>query len=119
VGKIGSVDEYLAALPDQRRAVMQHLRQTIRDAAPNAIETIAYNMPALRLHGRFLLSYQAFKRHYSLFPGTQHMLEVFGEELAPYFSGKGTLRFPAEQPIPLDLIRRIVLERVGEVSASH
>ena len=60
---ITSVDEYMAALPDARRAVMEQVRGTVRSAAPDATEAIAYNMPAFRLGGRFLVSYEAFKRH--------------------------------------------------------
>ena len=65
-----SVDAYMASLPDDRRRPMEELRRTVRAAAaPGAVEAIASNLPALRLNGRFLVSYEAFKRHYSLFPG--------------------------------------------------
>jgi uncharacterized protein YdhG (YjbR/CyaY superfamily) len=114
--KYATVDDYLAALPDDRRAVMEQLRQTIRAAVPEATESIAYAMPSLRLRDRFLLSYDAFKRHYSFFPRTQRMVDELGPELAPYMSGKGTLRFPADRPVPLELIARIVRIRVAEVS---
>ena len=96
---------------------MQALRRTVTEAAPEASETIAYNMPALRLNGRFLLSYEAFKNHYSLFPWTDRMAEELGEELTPYIHGKGTLRFPAGEPIPHDLLARIVRMRLDEVGA--
>ncbi len=93
--------EYMAQLPDDRRAVMEQIRSTIRSAAPTATEVITYNMPGFRLDGRFLVSYEAFKRHYSLFPWSDAMVEELGDALRPYAVGKGTIRFPAEEPIPL------------------
>ena len=113
-----SVDDYLAALPDGRRVALEELRQTIRAAAPEATETIAYEMPALRSHGgQFLVSYAAFKNHYSLFPASGAVIEALGEELTPYLVGKGTIRFPANSPIPLALVTRIVKVRVEENAA--
>ena len=96
MAKYASVDEYMAALPDDRRVVMEQVRETIRSAAPDATEAIAYNMPAFRLGGRFLVSYEAFKRHYSLFPWSDEMLAELGDELRPFAVGKGTIRFPAD-----------------------
>ena len=112
-----TVDEYLAALPEDRRGPMESLRRAIRAAAPDADETIAYNMPAFRMRsGRFLVSYDAFKAHYSLFPFTDAMVASYGEELAPYLAGKGTIRFPADRPIPEGLVTRLVAIRVAELN---
>jgi uncharacterized protein YdhG (YjbR/CyaY superfamily) len=105
----------MAQLPEDRRAVMEQLRTTIRSAAPDASEAIAYNMPAFRLDGRFLVSYEAFARHYSLFPWSDGMVEELGDDLKPYAVGKGTIRFPADAPVPLDLVTRIVEIRRREV----
>jgi uncharacterized protein YdhG (YjbR/CyaY superfamily) len=116
MAKYQDVDEYMAQLPDDRRAVMEQLRSTIRSAAPDATEVISYNMPAFRLDGRFLVSYEAFKRHYSLFPWSDAMVEELGDEMKPYAVGKGTIRFPADEPIPLDLVARIVEIRNREVA---
>jgi uncharacterized protein YdhG (YjbR/CyaY superfamily) len=118
MSKSRAVDEYLASLPPERRVAMDQLRQAIRAAAPDATETIAYDMPAFRSHGdQFLVSFDAYKRHYSLFPSTERMIEALGDELRPYLVGKGTIRFPAERPIPTDLVRRIVEIRVAENAA--
>lgn len=114
--KYANVDEYMAGLPADRRAEMEQLRTTIRAAAPEATEAISYNMPAFRLNGRFLVSYEAFKRHYSLFPWNDEMVEELGEELKPYAVGKGTIRFSADQPIPFDLVTRIIEIRNREVA---
>jgi uncharacterized protein YdhG (YjbR/CyaY superfamily) len=116
MAKFESVDEYMAGLPDDRRAVMEQLRSTIRVAAPEATEVISYNMPALRLNGRFLVSYEAFKRHYSIFPWTERMVAELGDAVKPYAVGKGTLRFPADEPIPLDLVTRIIEIRNRDVA---
>jgi uncharacterized protein YdhG (YjbR/CyaY superfamily) len=113
--KYATVDDYMANLPDSRRAVMEALRRTVVEAAPQATETIAYNMPALRLNGKFLVSYEAFKNHYSMFPWTDGMAAELGGELKPYIHGKGTLQFPAGEPIPAELVKRIVKIRVNEV----
>jgi len=110
-----TVDDYLAGLPDDRRAAMAELRAAITAAAPDAVETIAYNMPALRSHGgQFLVSYDAYKRHYSLFPASDAVIAALGDELTPYLAGSGTIRFPADRPIPLALVSRIVEIRVAE-----
>lgn len=117
--KYVSVADYMADLPRGRREAMEDLRRAVTEAAPEATETIAYNMPALRLHGRFLVSYQAFKNHYSLFPWSDHMAAQLGDALKPYMHGKGTIRFPADEPIPVDLVREIVGLRVEEVRAER
>jgi uncharacterized protein YdhG (YjbR/CyaY superfamily) len=112
-----SVEDYLAALPDERRAVVEELRRTIIAAAPEATETIAYQMPALRTHGHFLVSYAAFKNHYSLFPASEAVIEALGDELEPYLAGKGTIRFPADSPLPAAVVTKIVKVRVAENAA--
>lgn len=119
MAKHETVDDYLAALAGERRQAMEQLRRTIRDAAPQATEAIAYNMPAFRLDGRFFVSYEAYKKHYSLFPWTDLMLETLGDELRPYAAGKGTIRFPADEPIPLGLVRRIIALRLAEFETSR
>jgi uncharacterized protein YdhG (YjbR/CyaY superfamily) len=114
-----AVDAYLATLPDDRRAAMTELRQAILAGAPGADEVIAYRMPALRSHGgQFLVSYDAYKRHYSLFPASDAVIQGLGDELTPYLAGSGTIRFPADRPIPTALVTRIVEIRFAE-NAAH
>jgi uncharacterized protein YdhG (YjbR/CyaY superfamily) len=118
VAKFTSVEHYLASLSDEQRAVVEAIRRTVDAAAPEAIETIAYDMPALRSHGgQFLVSYAAYKRHYSLFPASGAVIEALGADLSPYLAGKGTIHFPADKPIPLELVTRIVKVRVAEHEA--
>ena len=117
MAKPTTVDEYLAALPEERRAAVAELRRTIRAAAPEATEVISYLMPAFKTHGQFLVSYAAFKNHYSLFPASDAVIEAGGDELKPYLAGKGTIQFPADKPIPVALVKKIVKVRLAENAA--
>ncbi len=112
-----TVEEYFAALPDDRRGAMDELRAAIRAAVPEAIETISYQMPTFKTHGQFLVSYAAFKNHYSLFPASEAVVAACGEELTPYLAGKGTIQFPAAKPIPITLVTKIIKVRFAENAA--
>jgi uncharacterized protein YdhG (YjbR/CyaY superfamily) len=111
------VDNYLAALGDDQRAALEKLRTTIKATAPNAAETISYQMPAFKLEGRFLVSYAAFKDHCSLFPGAA-VPDDLRDELEPFVAGKGTLQFTPEKPIPAALVKKIVQTRIREIEAA-
>jgi uncharacterized protein YdhG (YjbR/CyaY superfamily) len=112
-----SVEDYMAALPEPSRAALEKLRKTIKGTAPEATEGISYGMPAFKDRGRILVYYAAFKDHYSLFPASTAIMEAFGEELKPYFSGKGTLRFEAGKPLPVGLVKKVVKARLEENAA--
>ena len=111
-----TVESYLAALPDAPRAALAHVRATVLAAVPEATESIGYGMPTVKLGGRMLLSYAAFAKHCSLFPASGDVMDALGAELEPYFAEKATLRFSPTDPIPRDLLERIVAIRVAEVS---
>ena len=119
MGTPTSVDEYLAALPEGPRGVLEDLRRTIRAAAPGATEAITYQMPTFKDRGRFLVSYAAYKNHCSLFPASQAVQEALGDELAPYLSGRGTIRFTVKDPLPSALVESIVRIRVEEERRAH
>jgi uncharacterized protein YdhG (YjbR/CyaY superfamily) len=110
-----SVEDYLSQVPEEVRAALEKLRKTIKAAAPDTTETISYQMPTFKDHGRFLVSYAAFKDHCSLFPASEAVMEVLGEELKPYFSGKGTIRFHPAKPLPAALVTKIVQTRLEEL----
>ena len=113
-----TVDEYLAELPEARRAAVEQLRQTINAAAPEATESIAYQMPALRSHGgQFLVSYAAFKNHYSLFPASDVVVATLGDGADAVPGRQGHDPLPGEPADPADLVRRIVEIRVTENAA--
>ena len=112
-----TVDEFFAALPEPKREAMETLRRTIRAAAPDAEEVITYKMPGFKRNGRFLVSYDAFKTHYGLFPASDEVIRGLGDEIAPYVAGKSTIRFPASRPIPADLVTKIIRIRLAESDA--
>ena len=112
-----SVDEYMAALPEASRPELEKLRSTIKAAAPEATETISYRMPAFKDRGRILVYYAAFADHYSVYPASTALMEALGDELKPYVTGKGTIRFDANEPIPVALVKKIVKARLEENEA--
>jgi uncharacterized protein YdhG (YjbR/CyaY superfamily) len=109
-----SIDGYLAGLPEGSRAAMERLRRTIKAAAPEATETISYKMPAFKTDGRFLVSFAAFKDHYSLFPASDAVKDALGDRLRPYLFGKATIRFGWDAALPVALVRQVVKVRVRE-----
>ena len=111
------IDAKLAGLPDKQRAALQSLRETVAAAAPEAVDTISYAMPAFRYHGRALISYDAFKAHCSLFPMGSEIIERNADKFAAFSTTKGTLHFTPEHPIPKDLIELIVRERMAAIDA--
>ena len=117
MAKPASVEAYLADLPATSRAAMEQLRATIRAAAPGATEAISYNIPEFRIAGRGLISYAAFTNHVSLFPASGMVVEALGAEVASRLSGKATLRLALNEPLPLDLVAKVVQVRLEEVAA--
>lgn len=106
------IDEYIAGFPNDVQAILQKVRATIRKAAPDAEEAIRYQIPTFTLNGN-LIHFAAFKTHIGLYPAPR-AIEAFKDELSAYAGGKGTVRFPLDEPIPLGLIGRIVKFRVKE-----
>jgi uncharacterized protein YdhG (YjbR/CyaY superfamily) len=110
-----TIDDYIQASPPRVRHILERIRRTVRSAAPEATEVISYRMPAFKLHG-ILIYFAAFKNHIGLFPPVKGDPKLV-KAAARYAGEKGNLRFPLDEPIPYDLIKRIVLHRV-EQSAS-
>jgi uncharacterized protein YdhG (YjbR/CyaY superfamily) len=108
-----SVDEYIATFPEEKRALLEAVRSTIKAAAPEANERISYQMPAYELKG-YLVYFGAWKNHIGFYPASGTVSEAFKDELSRYEGAKGSLRFPINQPLPLELVRRIVQFRVVE-----
>lgn len=107
-----TIDEYLYDFPEAVQHMLEHLRQAIRDAAPEAVETINYQMPAFMLAGK-LVYFAGYKNHIGFYP-TPSAITAFKDELSAYKCAKGTVQFPLDQPLPLDLITRMVKFRVQE-----
>jgi uncharacterized protein YdhG (YjbR/CyaY superfamily) len=107
-----TIDEYINTFPEDVRTILKQLRQAIKEVAPEAEETINYQIPTFTLHGN-LVHFAAFKSHIGFYP-TPSGMEAFKKELSPYKGAKGSVQFPIDQPLPLALIRRIVEYRVKE-----
>ena len=107
-----TIDEYIATFPKNFQSNLEEMRQAVREAAPEAEETISYQMPAFKLNG-ILVWFAAFKNHIGFYPKTS-AIEAFKEELSGYEVSKGTIRFPINKPVPIDLVKKIVRYRVKE-----
>jgi uncharacterized protein YdhG (YjbR/CyaY superfamily) len=107
-----NVDEYIAIFPKNIQIILEELRQAIRKSAPSAEETISYQMPTFKLNGN-LVHFAAWKNHIGFY-GASSTIDVFKEELSGYEVIKGTIKFPINKPIPLDLVKKIVKYRVIE-----
>jgi uncharacterized protein YdhG (YjbR/CyaY superfamily) len=108
-------DDYLAAVSDDKRAALETLRKTIKAAAPKAEECISYQLPAFRLNGKLLVAYGAAANHCAFYPGT--VLHALKSELKDYDTSKGTIRFPANRPLPPALVRKLVKLRIAKVNS--
>lgn len=111
-GGFQSIDEYIASFPDDVQIKLREMRALIRAAAPEATEKISYQMPTFDLHGN-LVHFAAHRSHIGLYPAPTG-IEAFKEAFAPYKTSKGAVQFPLDQPLPVDLITRVVQFRVGE-----
>jgi uncharacterized protein YdhG (YjbR/CyaY superfamily) len=109
-----TIDEYIDTFPEDVQRILNELRQTIREAAPQAQETINYQMPTFTLNGN-LVHFAAYEHHIGFYP-TPTGIEAFKRELSRYKGAKGSVQFPIDEPLPLPLIRRIVEYRVKENS---
>ena len=105
-----TIDEYVGTYPKNVQDILQKIRQTIRESAPDAKETISYKMPAFEQNG-ILVWFAAFKNHIGFFPTAQG-IEKFRDKLSCYKTSKGTVRFPLSEPLPFELIKEIVKYRV-------
>jgi uncharacterized protein YdhG (YjbR/CyaY superfamily) len=108
-----SINEYIGTFPKDVQKIMQQLRATIKAAAPEASETISYNMPTFTLNSTYLVYFAGWKNHIAFYGAPRGNAE-FKEDLSAYEAGKGTLQFPYVNPIPLDLITKIVKFRAAE-----
>ncbi|HWG65094.1 MAG TPA: DUF1801 domain-containing protein [Streptosporangiaceae bacterium] len=108
-----TIDEYIGTFPEQVQTVLQEIRRTIRSAVPEASETISYRIPTMTLNGRLLVSFAGWKRHVSLYPVPAGD-PAFGQEIAPYLAGKGTVKFPLDKPVPCGLVGQLVTHLARE-----
>ena len=106
------INAYISEFPEEIRVILEQIRTTIQNAAPEAKEAIKYGMPTFVLNGN-LVHFAAYKNHIGFYPAPNG-IDAFIEELAPFRTGKGTIQFPLDKPIPFDLITKVVKFRVEE-----
>ena len=106
------LDDYISGFPEEVQTLLRKMRLTIGKAAPNAEETISYNVPAFALRGKKLVWFAAFKSHIGFYPGAA-AIAAFKKELSEYKSAKGSVQFPFTRPLPLDLVSRMVKFRLN------
>ena len=109
------IDLYIAGFPKDVQKILKAIRKTIRKIAPGAEEKISYGIPSYRLERRYIAHFAAFKKHIGFYPPVP---SAFKKEVTRYANPKGNLQFPLDEPIPLDLIERIVLYRVQDIATA-
>ena len=110
--QFNTIDEYIKTFPEHVQIILEKMRVTIRKAAPEAKETISYQIPTFRLTGN-LVHFAGYKNHRGFYPAPSG-IEAFKKELSPYKGAKGSVQFPIDKPVPYDLVKKIVLFRVQE-----
>ena len=113
-----TIDEYIAGFPKDVQAILEAVRREIRESAPNSEERISYGIPTFNLNGKHLVHFAAYKNHIGFYP-TSSGVTAFKQELSKLEVSKGTIRFPLDEPIPLDLVKKIVKFRVKENMAKR
>jgi uncharacterized protein YdhG (YjbR/CyaY superfamily) len=112
--KFKNIDQYIATFPKEIQELLEILRETIKDAVPGAEEAISYQIPTFTLNGKIVLHFAAFKKHIGFYP-TPSGIETFRTELSSYEVAKGSVKFPIDKPLPLELIIQIANFRVNEL----
>jgi uncharacterized protein YdhG (YjbR/CyaY superfamily) len=106
------IDSYIVSFPEETQILLEQIRSTIKKAAPDAAEVISYQMPTFKLHG-ILVHFAGYKNHIGFYPGASG-IEAFNKEISAYKWAKGSVQFPLDKPLPLELITKIVTFRKSE-----
>lgn len=108
-----TIDAYIENFPEQAQQAMQHIRELVHNIVPEATETISYAMPTFKLQGHYLVYFAAFKNHIGFYPAPVNE-QSFQQDLAGYKTGRGSVQFPLSQPMPTDLIIKMIQFRLNE-----
>jgi uncharacterized protein YdhG (YjbR/CyaY superfamily) len=100
-----TIDDYIKTFPEDLQEMLEKVHKTIRKALPDAEETLSYGIPTFKIDGKYAVYFSGWKHHISLYPRPHD--DSLAEAMAPYVSGKGTLQFPFDKPIPYELIKKI------------
>ena|SRR5258708_6123084 len=112
------VEDYMRGLVPLQRDALEQIRDIVLEIAPDAREALSYNMPAYKVADQYLIWFAAFKRHISIFPASDDMVEDLGEEVGKFRTSTGTLQFPMKEPLPEATIRKIVRYRLSGISGA-
>lgn len=112
---MSDIDSYLKKVTPAQKLVLGSIRETIKNMVPEAEEVISYGIPAFKLGGKDLLYFAAFKRHMSLYPASDEMISEVGRDLAKFRTSTGTLQFTEANPIPDEIIRKIIQFRLSVI----
>lgn len=115
--QINTVEEYFALVPARQREILEIVRATIREALPEAEEVISYDIPTFKIGGRDVIYYAGWKRHFSIYPVGDAVKKTLAAELDGLEISKGTIKFPLDEPVPVELIGRIAKLRAAEEAA--
>jgi uncharacterized protein YdhG (YjbR/CyaY superfamily) len=110
------IDDYLAKVPLDQRAVLEHIRDTVKQLVPDADEVISYGIPVIKLNGTYLIGFSAFKNHMSLFPGAA-AIDALKSQLTGYKTSRGTIQFTLDNPLPESIIQTAVMQRIAAIQA--
>jgi uncharacterized protein YdhG (YjbR/CyaY superfamily) len=110
---VATIDEYIKTFPKDVQSILQEVRRTIQKAAPKAVEAISYRIPTFKLDGKYLVYFAGYGTHVGVYPAPKGAA-AFQKQIAPYRSGKATIRFPLDKPVPHGLLRKVVLFRIEE-----
>ena len=109
------IDEYLGTLDEPKRATLAQLRNTIVAIVPDAEQCISYGMPAFKLRGKTIAGFAAFKSHLSYVPHSGSVIATLHDDLAPYETSKGSLKFAVDKQLPKRLVKKLVIARMREL----
>ena len=116
--KFKTIDDYLATVDADKRAVLEKLRKTIKSIVPKAEECFSYGLPAFRLNGKPIAAFAAAAKHCAYYPMSGSVVAALKDELNDYETSKGAIRFQADKPLPATLVRKLLKARLAEITSA-